>query len=288
MRNLFTDNTLQLFDEQQRRPIDSVPTHLPMWNTACRGDGGGQGLAKGWFTVVGGNPGYGKSLLAMNLAASAIQCGEIVGYVSLEMTWREIAQRVYAITQHLPVTHFEREAYQGVDTGRLREMMPFFVPDKVTSDWESVVRTFEDMYTEGARVFVLDYLQLVQAGSERSIYEAISNVVTTLRAWALNKGCVLVCLSQYNRETSKNYHDSPVSQSLWGGMMLEASSDCVGCLDHSRYDREGGKAKTYLIIDKNRHGPRKDIPILWDYSTMVCTQGIPTEINPWPKRRSQQ
>ena len=288
-RDITSEGFLTWFDAEQRKPTDAVPTPLNTINRNCHGDGAREGFARGWFITVGGNPGHGKSILAMNFAAHAMQMnGEFVGYVSLEMTAREIAQRMYAIITKRQIRNFERDGYEPQALQGIRQLPYFFVPDKVAQNWEAVINEFETMYDEGCRYFVLDYLQLVQAGNEHSIYEAVASVVTYLRGWALNNGSVLVVLSQYNRETSKNYFDSPVSQSLWGGMMLEASSDIVLLLDHSRYSKEGHLARTWLIMDKNRHGSRGEIPIEWDYRTVSVREATEREVELWPtqKRRA--
>lgn len=285
-RNINDDGFLKWFDGEQTKPTDAVATPFPMLNASCNGDGAKEGLARGWFCTVGGNPGFGKSLLAMNFAACAMKMGgEFVGYVSLEMTAREIAQRMYAISMRRNIRSFERSGYESSALHGVRELPHFRVPDMVVQNWEDVIQTFEDMFAEGCRWFVLDYLQLVQAGSEKTIYAAIAQVVTTLRTWALNNGSVLVVLSQYNRETSKNYFEKPVSQSLWGGMMLEASSDLVLCLDHSRYEKTGSTARTWLILDKNRHGPRGEIPIEWDFNSLTCREARGREAEAWPKSK---
>lgn len=275
MRDITSDGFVQWFDGEQRKPTDAVMTPFHSLNKACYGDGGGEGLARGWFVTVGGNPGFGKSLVAMNFCATAMRLvGEPIGYVTLEMTAREIAQRVYAITTDQNIRHFEKREYNANALTPIRELPNFYVPDSVAHRWETVVQTFTEMYEEGVRYFVLDYLQLVQAGNERTVFEAVAETVTYLRAWALNNGCVMLCLSQFNRETSKNYQDKPVSQSLWGGMLLEASSDLVLLLDHSRYTKVGNTgARTWLLCDKNRHGPRVEIPIQWDWQTLQCTEG---------------
>jgi replicative DNA helicase len=68
-------------------------------------------------------------------------------------------------------------------------------------------------------------------------------------------------------------------------MILEASSDMVLLLDHSRYERDNDKhiARTWLIVDKNRHGPVGDLPVLWDYRTLRMREGLEDEIDEWPK-----
>ena len=282
-RDITSSGFLEWFDAEQRKPIDAVGTPFRKLDRICNGDGGREGFARGWFVTVGGNPGFGKSVLAMNFAAHAMKLsGEFVGYVSLEMTAREVAQRVYAIATGNNIKDFERDGFRSESVQDVRGLPRFLVPERVVTDWESVTETFREMHAEGCKWFVLDYLQLIQAGTEKGIYAAISELVTDLRAWALNEGCVLIVLSQFNRETSKNYQDKPVSQSLWGGMMLEASSDLVILIDHSRYEKDGPTARTWLLVDKNRHGPRVEIPIMWDYRTLTCREASATEASTWP------
>jgi replicative DNA helicase len=87
-------------------------------------------------------------------------------------------------------------------------------------------------------------------------------------------------LSQFNRETSKNYDDSPTVQGLMGGSPLENDSDQVFLIDHSRYERvdnTGGATQT-LILGKNRHGPCVEFPARWDYNTLrIVEQGAPAK-----------
>ena len=70
---------------------------------------------------------------------------------------------------------------------------------------------------------------------------------------------------------------------LFGGMILEASCDLILLLDHSRYEREGNTAKTWLIVAKHRHGPTVEIPIEWDYRTLSVREADPDEEYRWPK-----
>ena len=277
------------FSERQMSPVDAVPTHLPGLNALCRDDGGGKGFARGWFVTLAGNPGFGKSAMAHNLASMAQTFGESVGYISLEMSATQLAARFYSIHSGTPIAKLERggfsmDAWRGT-MAHLNRMPSLWVPGEVSTDWESVVAFVKDCHDKGCRWFVLDYLQLVQMGDDEKINRAITQIVTDLRAWAVNSGCTIVCLSQFNRTTSAEYKLPPRSQGLWGGMILEASSDMVLLLDHSRYERKPGAstAMTYLIIDKNRHGPVGELPIMWDYRSLKMREGEPDETQAWPK-----
>lgn len=286
MRNISDPLYWSEFKARQTGPVDAVPTHLSDLNRICRDDGGGIGFARGWFVTIGGNPGFGKSAMALNLASAAAKAGESIGYVSLEMSDKQLAARFYAMHTRTEVKHLEKGSFKEAafhDAKRAMEGMPgVFVPDEVKSEWTDAVLFVQDAHDAGCKWFVLDYLQLVQRGDDESINRAITQITTDLRTWAVNTKCVVVVLSQFNRTTSSEYRLRPRSQGLWGGMILEASSDMVLLLDHSRYERDGHIARTWLIIDKNRHGPVAEVPVLWDYRYLTMTQAMPDEEDQWP------
>lgn len=287
MRDLNDARFRAAFAERQQKPVDAIATHLPGLNRMCRDDGGGVGFARGWYVTVGANPGFGKSAFALNLTAKALATGEHVSYVSLEMSVGQIAARYYAIHHQVPIAKLERGGFDAGVWDSVAEGSPMpklLVPDRVLSDWREVADFVKSCHEQGCRWFVLDYLQLIQVGNEESINRAITEVTTDLRAWAVNNGVVVIALSQFNRTTSSEYHARPRSQGLWGGMILEASSDLVLLLDHSRYDRDhfNHVARTWLLVDKNRHGPVGDLPVLWDYRTLTMREGLPDEVSQWP------
>ena len=286
MRNINDPGYWRSFSERQQSPVDAVPTHLPGLNRICRDDGGGIGFARGWFVTVGANPGYGKSAMALNVSSAASKNGESVGYISLEMSAEQLAARFYAINTGSPIRSLERGTFDPVAwprlTERMSELPPVWVPDTIGTEWTDVTLFVRECYEAGCRWFVLDYLQLVQAGDDDSIIRAITEITTDLRAWAVNTSATVVVLSQFNRTTSAEYRLRPRSQGLWGGMILEASSDLVLLLDHSRYERDGSIARTWLLVDKNRHGPVGEIPVLWDYKTLRMTEALPDEQDDWP------
>ena len=82
--------TLDALLERKQAPVDAVPTPIPAWNRVCHDEGGGLGLARGWNVTVAGNTGHGKSLLALNIGASAIRHGERVAFHSIEMSLMQL------------------------------------------------------------------------------------------------------------------------------------------------------------------------------------------------------
>jgi len=293
MRDITSLEYREKFAATQQLPTAAIPTMLPTLNKLIRDEGGGEGLAPGYVLVVGANPGYAKTLIGLNLAASALSHGQPVGYVSLEMSTNQIASRYYAIQSGLPVASIERGSFNPRIWDKVQStvqvMPPLYAPDEVSSRWEDVVSFVKETHDDhGVKYYVLDYIQLCAIGDTESINKAISNVTTDLRAWAVNNNAVMVILSQFNRQSSSDYQTRPRSQSLWGGMILEASADIVALVNHAAFKREhssngAGRALTYLCIDKNRHGAAQvDIPIEISFSNLRIREGLDDELSDWP------
>lgn len=273
-------------------PVDAVSTPLHTVNASCRDDGGGVGLARGWFVVVGGNPGFGKSILGLNLAAEALRHGEPIGYASLEMSKFQLASRFYAIYSGEPAWQMERgsfnrhawdRAFQACRAAPSEDKPYLAVPDMLYSLHDVLDFMSREREYRYVRWFVVDYLQIVGVGDEDEINRRVTEVTTHLRQFAVQYQCVVIALSQFNRTTSSNYFDSPRPQGLHGGMILEASADLVLLLDHSRMERIDHMARSYLLIAKNRHGPLGEIAIEWDYSNLRIRECISAEEpHDWP------
>jgi len=285
-QDILSVDFLDQYAQKQQEEIVSVPTGIPTLNRICRDDGGGGGFAPGWFITIAGNPGHGKSALALNIASAVLNHGTSVGYISLEMSPQQLATRLYALHTHTRIARLERGHFQQDDwveaVAGMEGAPPLWVPTNLLSTWQSVVDYCKACYADGCRYFILDYLQLVNTGDEDQIYRATQKIVTELRAWGVEHQCTIVCLSQFNRSTSSNYDSTPRSQGLFGGMILEASSDLCLLLDHSRYERTDNVARTWLCCAKNRHGPTLDIPILWDYRTLTVHEASREEEGMWP------
>lgn len=282
-----TGQTLAQILDEKLAPIDAVPTPLPGWNTLCHGGGGGIGIARGWFITIGANTGSGKSLFALNLASHAIQHGEVVTFVSLEMGRSELATRLLSIVSGEPVVeleqgaHFSQDSYtraaKALDAVRERTGGHVLVnrrPLSKLADVTALIKYHAEVH--GSRYFIVDYMQLAWTANSASIYDRMEMVAHALRDTAQTLNVTLIGLSQFNRQTSAARSERPVAQGLMGGSAIENDSHQVLLLDHSRMVRTGLQGDSWLIMDKNRHGSLADIPIRWDYRTLRLLPRTPT------------
>ena len=294
--NVLDGPFLREWEERQASPVEATPTPLASWNRMCGDDGGRVGIARGWFVTLGGNPGYGKSVIALNMAYFALVARESVGFISLEMSPEQLAARFYAIATGTNIRELERgDGFSREGFGTVREKLQriqldagladFFVNRDPLHHVTDVLAHMEALRKATVKWFVVDYMQLVGTGDDENIYKQTTEVATALRLFAHKNQVTVLGLSQFNRRTSADYSQSPRAQALHGGMSLEANSDQVALLDHSRYEQDGLEphlARTWLIIDKNRHGPRGSIPIEWNYKTLSIREAREDEEDQWP------
>ncbi len=288
---------LSLHFGEQEVPVEAIPTPFPSWNKHCRDDGGGVGLGLGWHSTVAAGTGSGKTLMGLNMAATELQRGGTVGFLSLEMTLQQLGTRLYAIITETPVNLIERGA--RYDTSQkeqvcrklteLREETGarFYACDDSINHPEEVLRYLGELVDKGCRMIVIDYLQLLAARDSETLFSSVSNVSAYVREFARTERIVTVGLSQLNRTTSANYKDRPIVQGLMGASSLENDSDQVLLLDHSRFERDGDLARTWAILGKNRHGSTGEIPILWNYETLRVREGMPDEEHEWPTHKKR-
>lgn len=266
--------------QRAAQPVDAVPMPFPSWNRACRDEGGGEGIAKGWHVIVAGATGAGKSLVALNCVAAAVRAGQSVCYISLEMSQTQLVTRLIGVLTGTSVRYLERgrgfnpdiahtAAAEFADTtarcaGSIRVNR---YPIRDLTDIDLVFGYYTTR--EKCSVFVVDYLQLAWTGNARDQVDRITEVSHAVRARAIEQHVVSIGLSQFNRRTSANRDERPTVEGLMGGSSLENDADQVLLLDHTTYERQGaGKAQGTALLAKNRHGPQTEIPVEWDYSCL--------------------
>jgi replicative DNA helicase len=269
----------------KQQPIEAIPTPLAKWNVRCRDFGGGIGLAKGWHVTIGGNTGHGKSLLALNLARTATEYAQNVGFVSLEMSWPELATRYMAIVSGERVSRLEpgqgldayahQRASKAVQRVTEKHGGRLITNERQISKLDDVEAAISYLVEyEGCRMVIVDYMQLVRVAGSRDLLDAVTAISGSVRWSAKNHKIVTVGLSQLNREASKDYENEPTPQSLMGGSPIENDSDQVLLIDHTSYAKHAtaNVASQKLLLGKNRHGPVGPIECQWNYNNLRIVQ----------------
>lgn len=273
---------------RKQKPVEAIPTPIPTWNQVCGEEGGHEGLAKTWNVVIGGMPGMGKSYMALNLAAHAIEEGHKVGAINFEMSFEGYVTRYLSILAGVDKDligwgpqNFSDPAWQDVKS-KVEDVEKnggaLITNDATVFTLGHIHEAYRAFEQEGVDMVIVDYVQLVgvdnMASGEKGRAEAVANAIRTL---SHKHKVVTVALSQINRE-GMNRADRPPSMSdLYGGMYWEANANQVVMLDHTFYekDRQNEATRTQLIVDKNRVGENKvEIPVKWNWSSMRVEEDI--------------
>ena len=218
-----------------------------------------------------------NSLLGLNLSAAAMDAGEKVGYLSLEMSFDQLVTRILAIKTRTKTTKLEQgdgydpEAFQAAAQDWENKVPKMLAVNKdPIHTLQDIVWAMQELRTYHAvRVFVIDYLQLAWVLESKSLLDQITEVSHRIRGLAKDHKLLTIGLSQFTREASKDHQNPPTVNSLYGGAPLENDSDQVVLLDHTTYKKQGETTATQkLLLAKNRHGGVGFVPIAWDYETL--------------------
>lgn len=287
--------------ERLQGPIEAIPTPFPLWNSECRMFGGRIGLARGWYVLVAGSAGFGKTYTALGLACQAVHEGHEVVIHSLEMGWDELSLRVLAQLAQEPIHELEPGSGHRPDTyaravrraNELREQTGGMIrinrrPLNQLDHILDSMRYHSEVY--GSQLQIFDYLQLAWVKGRGENDRQIVEVSHETRALTKELRCVTVGLSQFNRQTSAARDERPTKEGMKGGGELEADSDQTVLLDHSRYTKTLNGWGSWLLVDKNRHGQTVDIPVEFQTRTLTMRQRHDDEltsedVEPQTKRR---
>jgi len=168
------------------------------------------GLQPGDLAIVAGTTGRGKTAFAVNLALHAARSGCGVAFFSLEMTRRQVLNRLMSLVgffnsrvfrQQEPLTVVqERDILHAA--GEVGEL-PVWIRDSAALTVSGLIGGIQRLRAKrDVRLVVVDYLQLV-TGEGRSRVEQVGSVARGLKNAALELSIPIVALSQFNRDSSK-------------------------------------------------------------------------------------
>lgn len=217
------------------------------------------GYQYGTLNIIGARPGTGKTAITMWWLRAWHQSGIKAGFVSLEMTPKQIAYREYAMETGIPyhrimagmVTPTERQTL--VDTAyRLKEnrFTRVCVGNCDSSKLRSIIM---DMYfNSDCRVIVIDYLQRMRFEGKDNLVNIMGSAVNDLKALAVQYNICIVLLSQLSRESEKE--KEPKIWHLRNSGMIEEAADTITLLH--RPDMYGDDSPDIIrfLIEKNRMG----------------------------------
>ncbi|TXS44921.1 replicative DNA helicase [Streptomyces sp. OR43] len=229
------------------------------------------GWAPGQMVVVGARPAMGKTTFGLGLArAAAIHNNIPTLFESLEMGNAELGNSIVSAEARVALHHIK----QGVvadDPEATRRMAlkaakikpaPLHINDGANLSMATLRgRVRHLVRTEGLRLVIVDYLQLMQAPRAESRQVAVSEMSRQLKLLAKEFQITVVVLAQLNRGPEQRTEKKPMVSDLRESGAIEQDADIVILLHREdAYEKESPRAgEADLIVGKHRGGPTATI-----------------------------
>lgn len=238
------------------------------------------GLEPGQLVIVAARPSVGKTALALNIADHATQQGNSIAFFSLEMTRRELIQRLISLRTSVSVSEMRSgeltpeqwnliSASHGQADGQRLHLI-----DRSSIGVPYVRATARKLKRKhGLNLIIVDYLGLMRGEGQNRTQE-IGSLSRGLKALAKELGVPVIVLAQLNRATETRQDKRPMLSDLRDSGEIEQDADIVAMLhredQHNPASEWCGLAE--LIVRKNRSGPLGDLLLALDGPTMRFTR----------------
>ncbi len=236
-------------------------------------------ITGGWnktdLIILAARPGMGKSGAAITYILNAAKSGHPVGFFSLEMSEKQVVNRMISQEAGVSITRIKRNQLSDSEKIKLEKAgieiskFPIYVDDTPAisiMELRAKARRLRNKY--GIELIVIDYLQLMtDGGKNKSRDQEIGGITKSLKGLAKEMLIPVIALSQVGREVEKKNkkHQRPALSDLRESGSIEQDSDIVIFIYRPEYydkeacDESGNSLKGVAekIVAKNRDGETK-------------------------------
>ena len=259
------------------RDLDSVPLDYTVVNTGFATlDEMLAGLRAGQLIVVGARPAVGKTSFALTLALNAARQGVKVGVFSLEMSGKELAQRIICAESGVSISHFRMGTIPKASWDAIAAAccdIPgngIEIEDKASVTIGDIRATAARMMRGAERGLIeIDYLQLISSASDGPRFQnravEVGEISRRLKVLAKELGVPVVTLAQLSRQ-AESHPGLPRLSDLRESGSIEQDADTVLFLSRDPdeiTDEKSGSRQVVLSVAKNRSGPTGEIDMLF-------------------------
>jgi replicative DNA helicase len=232
------------------------------------------GLHPSDLIILAARPSMGKTAFALNIAQNVAKQGKAVGVISLEMSKEQLVERMFCSLLEVDSWKIKTGKLNESDFARIGPIMDelnslkIFIDDSLgNSIAELRAKTRRLQMEHGLDVLIIDYLQLMQAGSGSGFssnrVQEISEISRSLKALAREMHIPVIALSQLSRAVETRPNKQPQLSDLRESGAIEQDADIVLMMYREDYYEEDTERKgiTDLFIRKHRNGPTGHIEL---------------------------
>ena len=233
------------------------------------------GCKVGKLVTIAARPGMGKTAFVLCLLEGLLEQGIPTGFISLEMTIKEIVERLICMrgfdnNNIRKGNHIEDPFVRSEYIRNLEAVCtaPFYVDEDSGIGINDIKQKLYSLSSKGCKVVAIDYLQLISLAGRKTTTEEIGEITRMLKSLAKKLGMTIFLLSQLSREVEKRSDKIPSLADLRSSGDIEQDSDMVIFLFRPAYYIDKGSLseefvinelqlqpeQTAVIFDKNRGG----------------------------------
>jgi replicative DNA helicase len=259
----------RMADYQKGRPRIGIPFGIGHLDRVTRG------ILPGEFTLIGGRPSEGKTVLLTQLAVNAAVAGIPTLMFSQEMTAEDIVERAVLMRARVDGEKARDGKLEDRDWDRINDRTnelyetPWWISDLPATITEIVARTKQHILEHKVGLVLVDYLQIVQCpGRYENRNIQIQSITEQLQALALAHNIPVVAATQLSRAASKRANPEPVLEDLREGGNQEAAAYKAiliynPCREECDEQLGDPSCLARLIVAKNKNGKIGKCTVRW-------------------------
>ena len=240
-------------------------------------------MTSGWqnsdLIIIAGRPAMGKTALVLTMAKNmAIDFSIPVAIFSLEMSNVQLVKRLISNIAELDANKLKSGRLTEEEQIRLNQRIraaysaPLFLDETPSlSITEMRTKARRLVREKGVKIIMIDYLQLMTAGSSKfgSREQEVSTISRSLKALAKELNVPIIALSQLNRGNESREDKRPVLSDLRESGAIEQDADIVCFVHRPEYytkapvdaDNNDIRGLAELIVAKHRNGAVGDVKL---------------------------
>ena len=245
------------------------------------------GFQKSDLIIMAGRPGMGKTSFVLSIARNAaLEHKRPVAFFSLEMSARQLVERLFSMESGIPTEHIAKGQLNDNEWTKLMDSIGALESSNLIID-DTPALTIFDLRAKCRRLkhkyniemVIIDYLQLMQAGSENTNKggnreQEISYISRSLKALAKELDIPVIALAQLSRAVeTRGGTKRPMLSDLRESGSIEQDADLVLFiyrpeyykLDHFDDDQQTpSKDLADIMFEKNRHGSTGNVRVRFE------------------------
>lgn len=218
----------QVLEDRAEGKVFSMPTGLDDLDEYLEG-----GFNPGELVIVGARPSMGKTALGLSIGVNMAQ-NYTVGLLSMEMSHREVNDRLTAMLGSVSLSHVKRPSrglqwdrvVEGVDRAKELNLHVSDQGGLNINQVRSKARNLKRLH--GLNVLVVDYIGLMSGLDVKANRNTqLEEISRGLKALAKELGICVVCLAQLNRKSEERPDHMPMMSDLRDSGAIEQDADVI-------------------------------------------------------------